>query len=141
MAFFPGVMLGFQWHFIDDFDWFVVTLVTYASLCDSLGRFVASKLNLPKPWYLLSSILRGVMFSGICLLTFFGVAPVIFQADWWMIMGLFFFASTFGYWVTIGFKHGSDESTVDQATAGTIVGFHMTFGICLGSTIALTALA
>ena len=82
-----------------------------------------------------------MIFSGICLLTFFGVAPVVFQADWWMIMGLFFFASTFGYWVTIGFKHGSDESTVDQATAGIIVGFHMTFGICLGSTIALTALA
>mmetsp|Transcript_39509 Transcript_39509/g.51719 ORF Transcript_39509/g.51719 Transcript_39509/m.51719 type:complete len:142 (+) Transcript_39509:835-1260(+) len=141
MSFFPGVMLGIQWSFIKDYSWFVITLVTFASLCDSFGRFVASKVNLPKPMYLLSCIIRGALFTPICLLTFFGVAPVIFQATWFMVMGLFFFAVTFGYWVTIGFKHGSDESTVDQGTAGTIVGFHMTFGICLGSTLALTLLS
>ena len=81
------------------------------------------------------------MFSGICLLTFFGVYSAWFGATWWLMLGLFFFASTFGYWITLGFQYGADESTGDQGVAGTIVGFHMTFGICLGSTIAMTLLS
>ena len=41
MAFFPGVMLEYQWGFIDDFSWFVITVVTFASLSDTFGRWLA----------------------------------------------------------------------------------------------------
>ena len=114
-AFFPGIMLGIQWHFIKNYSYFVVTLVTYASVCDFGGKFLArngSKLA-PKQYFLLSCMVRTVMLSAICLLTYFGVYLTIFGADWWMVMGLFFFAGTFGFWITLGFKYGADESTGD----------------------------
>ena len=144
MAFFPGVMLspGLQWKFIDDYSWFVITLVTFASLSDTFGRWLAAQVRfVSKRLYLLSTVVRGAMFSGICLLTFFGVYSVWFGATWWLMFGLFCFASSFGYWITLGFQYGADESTGDQGVAGTIVGFHMTFGICLGSTIAILFLS
>ena len=141
MAFFPGVMLESKWSFIDDFSWFVITLVTFASLCDTFGRWVASIVELPKESYLLISIIRGTIFTVIYLLAFLGVWPTVLESTGFDIIALFFLASSFGYFVTIGFKHGSDESTIDQGTAGTICGFHMTFGITLGSTLALTLLS
>ena len=73
MAFFPGVMLESQWSFIDDFSWFVITLITFASLCDTLGRWFASFINLPKWGYLGASIIRGALFTLIYLLAFCGV--------------------------------------------------------------------
>ncbi len=139
MAFFPGVLLEYQWSFISDFSWFVITVVTFASLADTFGRWLAAKVDfVTKRHYLLACIIRGKFFTVMCLLTFFGVYKEIFAATWFLILGLFLLASTFGYFITLGFKHGSDESTKDQGIAGTIVGFHMTFGICLGSTLALT---
>ena len=81
------------------------------------------------------------MFTTMCLLTFFGVWVKVFGATWFLVTFLFFLAVTFGYWITLGFKYGADGSVPDQGVAGTLIGFHMTFGICLGSTIALTALA
>ena len=104
MSFFPGVLLGFQWSFIDDYSWFVITIVTYASVSDTFGRWLACRVRLVgKPRYLASCVLRGVLFSSICLLTFFGVYPQLFAATWWLVMGMFFFASTFGHWITLGF--------------------------------------
>ena len=141
MAFFPGVMLESQWSFIDDFSWFVIILITFASLCDTLGRWFASFINLPKRAYLIASIIRGALFTLIYLLAFCGVWSSGLESTAFEIIALFGFASTFGYFVTIGFKHGSDESTVDQGIAGTICGFHMTLGITLGSTLALTLLS
>jgi len=74
MAFFPGVMLGIQWNFIDDFSWFVITLVTFASVSDTFGRWLAGQVDLvPKYHYFLSNIIRGVLFTVIYLLTFEGV--------------------------------------------------------------------
>lgn len=74
MAFFPGVLLEYQWSFIDDFSWFVITVVTLASVSDTFGRFLAAKVDfVTKRHYLLSSIIRGVFFTTMCLLTFFGV--------------------------------------------------------------------
>lgn len=102
MAFFPGVMLEYKWGFIDDFSWFVITLVTYASLCDTLGRFLASIVTVTsKKHYLLSSIIRGVFFTTLYLFTFFDVS--IFTTTWMIILSLFFLATSYGYWITLGF--------------------------------------
>ena len=93
-----------QWKFIDDYSWFVITLVTFASLSDTFGRWLAAQVRfVNKRLYLLSTVVRGAMFSGICLLTFFGVYSVWFGATWWLMFGLFCFASSFGYWITLGF--------------------------------------
>jgi len=141
MAFFPGVMLQSKWSFIDDFSWFVITLVTFASLCDTLGRWAVQMINLPKRAYLVSSLIRGAFFTIVYLLAFFNVWSSFLESTTFEIISLFVLATTFGYMVTIGFKHGSDESNIDQGTAGTIVGFHMTFGIFLGSALALSVLS
>lgn len=67
-------MLEYQWSFISDFSWFVITLVTYASLSDTIGRWLAGRFDLiPKRHYFLSCIMRGAFFTVVCLLTFFGV--------------------------------------------------------------------
>lgn len=144
MSFFPGVMLSpdFQWGFISDYSWFVITLVTYASLSDTIGRWVAGRADLvSKKNYLLSNIVRGIIFTIIYLLTFFDVSENFLGSTWFIMVGLLVFATTYGYFITLGFKYGSDETTGDQGMAGTIVGFHMTFGICFGSAIALAFLS
>lgn len=107
-------MLEYQWSFINDFSWFVITLVTYASLADTIGRWIAGHFDLiSKRHYFLSCILRGAMFTFICLLTFFGVWEEVFAATWFLVGGLFFFASSFGYWITLGFKYGTDATVID----------------------------
>lgn len=55
------------------------------------------------------------------------------------MLGLF--AASCGYLTTVGMKYGSDESTVNRGLAGTIMGIHLSFGICLGSTIAIAFLS
>jgi len=106
-------MLESKWSFINDFSWFVITLVTFASLCDTLGRWAAQIINIPKRIYLLASIVRGVFFTTIYVMAFCNVWSSVLGSTWFNIVALFFFASTFGHSVTIGFKHGSDESTID----------------------------
>ena len=140
MAFFPGLMLEFQWGFIKDYSWFAITLVTTASFFDTLGRTIGAKYEwIPKDYYLLSSVLRGALFAGMCLLTYYGVAPGLFRADWFLVLGLALFAGTCGYWTALGMKYGSDEETVDRGTAGVIMGFHLTLGLSLGSLVAWLA--
>ena len=141
MAFFPGVLLEYQWSFIDDFSWFCITLISFCSFCDTVGRLIASYFDIiTKGGYLWSTIIRGIFFTTVYLLNFNSVAVEFFGATWWMIVCLFFFATSFGYLVTIGFKYGGDETVGDQAIAGTLNGFHMTLGISIGSTLALTCL-
>jgi len=58
---------------------FAITLVTVASFFDTVFRLVGAKYDLiPKRHYLLSSIIRGVVLTGMCLLTYFGVWPEVF---------------------------------------------------------------
>jgi hypothetical protein len=45
-AFYPGVMLEYQFTFTKNFSWFVIVVVTYASLGDTLGRWLAGKRDL-----------------------------------------------------------------------------------------------
>lgn len=138
MAFFPGVMLKYQWSFISNFSWFVITLVTYASVCDTIGRYIAGlKDFIPKSYFPLSSIVRGMLFVTIYILMFEGTDEAVFRSDWLEIVVLGTFVGSAGYLTNVGFKYGSDESTKDQGLAGTIMGFHLTLGISIGSTIAI----
>ena len=138
MAFFPGVMLGFQWPFIPNFSWFVITVVTYASFGDTMGRTAAKHFDfLSKETFLMTCSIRGVLFTTVYLLAFYKVATVVFGSTWFMIISLGIFAASCGYWTTIGMKYGSGRETGDMALAGSIMGFHITLGISLGSTLAL----
>ena len=65
-----------------------------------------------------------------------GVASTVLATDWFLITAIGLFAATSVYWTTIAMKFGSDESTQDQGLAGTIMGFHLTLGITLGSVVA-----
>ena len=92
----------------------MITLVTYASLSDTFGRWLAGQVDLvPKRHYFISTIIRGMIFTAMWLFTFFGVYTKLFSATWYLVISLFFFASTYGYWITIGFKYGSDASVGD----------------------------
>ena len=80
-----------------------------ASFADLLGRTFGSYYELvSKKNFLLSSIIRGIVCIAMCLLTYLDVYPVIFRADWFMVLSLFMFAGTFGYWTAIGMRYGSD---------------------------------
>jgi len=73
-TFYPGVMLEQKWTFIPSFSWFVITLVTYASWADTVGRFIAGKIDLiPKRHFGLWCLIRGALFTMLYLLAFFGV--------------------------------------------------------------------
>ena len=64
------------------------------------------------------------------------IAAAVLESDWFLITAIGLFAVTTGYWTTVAMKFGSDETTKDQGLAGTIMGFHLTLGITLGSVIA-----
>lgn len=116
--------------------------MTYASLADTLGRWLANLKDLiSKQALLWVCIVRGACFTAAYMLTFEGVWPRFFGSQWFVIIMLGFFAASCGYLTTVGMKYGSDESTVNRGLAGTIMGIHLSFGICLGSTIAIAFLS
>ena len=120
----------------------MITVVTYASCADTLGRWLAGRVDLiPKRHFWWSTLVRGLIFVILYMLTYDGVDPGFFGADWFVIILLGLFAATCGYWSTIGMKYGSDETTEEQGLAGTIMGLHLTFGITLGSTLAIAFLS
>ena len=82
-----------------------------------------------------------MVFVVFYLLTYFEVNKEIFGSDWFIITNLALFSITCGYLSTIGMNYGSDSSTKDQGLAGSIMGFHLTLGICLGSATALIFLS
>jgi len=137
-SFFPGVILQNELSFFNNFSWFVIFIVTYASVCDTIGRWIAGKFDfIPKPWFLVACLIRVVVFLITYLLTFEKVGESFFNSDVFVLVNLGLFAISCGYLSTIGMKFGSDETTKDQGLAGTIMGFHLTLGICLGSTAAI----
>lgn len=116
--------------------------MTYASLADTLGRSLANLKDLiSKPQTLWVCLVRGAFFTVLYLLTFeIGTNP-FFGNQWWIIAMLGLFAATCGYLITVGMKYGSDEQTLNRTIAGTLMGIHMSFGICLGSTFAIAFLS
>ena len=136
-TFFPGVMFKYELSFFTSFSWFAISIVTFHSVCDTLGRHLGGVYNvIPKhlyPWACASRII--FVFFYMC--TFKGVKPSIFGSDWFIITNFALFSVSCGYLSTIGMNYGSDASTKDQAMAGSIMGFHLIFGITAGSFIAL----
>lgn len=141
LAFFPGVMLSLQWPFIASYSWFVITLLTCASVSDAIGKLIARKINMRKKCYLIYSLTRNIMFTFICMLTLDNIAPVVFRANWYLVFALFCFAMTFGYLMTIGMKHGTDDSIPNKAIAGKLINLHASLGMCLGSVLGLLLLS
>ena len=117
-------------------------MVTYASLADTLGRWLAGQKDLIKKQHLLSvCILRGIVFTVAYMLTYDRIVPKVFGSQVFVITLLGLFATSCGYLTTVGMKYGSDEATVNRGLAGTIMGIHLSFGISLGSTIAIAFLS
>ena len=121
--------------FFSDFSWFVISVVTFHSIVDTLGRYIGGRCpNLvAKHRYFLACLSR-LIFVPAYLLTFYNIS--FFNSNWFIILNLFLFSISCGYLSTIGMNFGCDETTKDQSLAGSIMGFHLTLGICLGSTIA-----
>ena len=135
-------MLEYQFSFIPNFSWFVIVVVTYASVGDTVGRWLAGKKDLiSKPSLLGVCIVRGAFFTVAYMLTFEGIWPKFFGSQTFVIVMLGLFALSCGYLATISMKYGSDASTVHQGLAGTIMGIHLSFGISLGSTLAIAFLS
>ena len=61
--------------------------------------------------------------------------------DWFIVINLFLFSVSCGHLTNVGMGYGSDETTKNRAVAGSLMGFHLIFGICLGSTFALVFLS
>ena len=88
--------------------------MTYASVCDTIGRYIAGKFDfIPKPWYLWVCLIRVVLFLITYLLTFEKVGESFFNSDFFVLLNLGLFAISCGYLSTIGMKFGSDETTKD----------------------------
>lgn len=120
----------------------MIVVVTYASLADTLGRWLAGRRDLISKQGLLGvCIVSGLFFTLAYMLTFEGVWPRFFGSQWFVIILLGLFAASCGYLTTVGMKYGSDESTVFRGLAGTIMGIHLSFGISVGSTIAIAFLS
>ena len=119
------------------YSWFAISIVTFHSLCDTLGRHLGGTFNIISkkayPWVCASRLIFVVFY----MLTFKGVNPDVFGSDWFIIINFALFSISCGYLSTIGMNYGSDSSTKDQAMAGSIMGFHLIFGITAGSFIAL----
>ena len=142
-TFYPGVMLSSSLEptFFTDFSWFVITLVTYHSFWDTVGRYLAGIFNiLPKKVFLWACLSR-IIFVVFYMLMHDGKDPSLWASNWFIIVNLTLFSFTCGYLSTLGMNYGSDETTLNQSLAGSIMGFHLTFGICLGSAIALICLS
>ena len=138
--FYPGVILKYRPGFLAS-SWFVISVVTYHSFWDTVGRYLAGQYNcIPKPKFM-GWCLSRVMFVLFYMLTFEGVEPQVFGSDWFIITNLTLFSISCGYLSTLGMNYGSDASTVNQSLAGSIMGFHLTFGISLGSALALIFLS
>jgi len=88
-----------------------------------------------------SVIVRSIFFIFTYMCTDENVAPGLFKSNWFILVNLGLFATSFGYWTSIGMKFGSAAETKNQGLAGAIMGFHLTFGICLGSAIAIIFLS
>lgn len=137
MTFFPGVLLKYQWTFIESFSWFNITLLTIASTMDTTGRTLGAwKQVIPRSFYLPSSITRGIVFSSLFLCLYYQVAVNFFGTDAFLIIYLVFLQLTLGYLTVLGFRFGTVEGTGDRETAGLIMGFSLTLGLTSGTTIA-----
>ena len=111
-SFFPGIMFANEPTFFTDFSWFVISVVTFHSILDTLGRFIGGKYPdlVPKRLFMTVCLSRFV-FVATYLLTFYKISP--FDSNWFIIANLLLFSISCGYLSTIGMNYGSDVTTID----------------------------
>ena len=143
-TFYPGVMFVFELSFFTNYSWFAISIVTFHSLMDTTGRYIGGMTSVvgvvTKKVFVYLCLSRFV-FVVFYMLTYERVAADVFGSDWFIIVNLTFFSISCGILSTIGMNYGSDETTKHQSLAGSIMGFQLTLGICLGSAIALIFLS
>ena len=145
-TFYPGVMFMVEPEFFKkyNYSWFVVSILMYHSLLDTLGRYCAGIKNLaaliPKRW-LLGACCSRFIFVYLYMLTILKSNQGIFGSDWFIITLFTLFSISCGYLSTICMVHGTDFTTNNKSLAGSIMGFALIFGITLGSFIAMLCLS
>ena len=75
-------------------------------------------------------------FVATYILFYKNVLPGVFQNDAFVLCELCLFSVTCGYLATLGLQYATGPECGDQGLAGTIMGFHITLGISIGSLIA-----
>lgn len=112
-AFYPGVTLAYKPTFFLDYSWFVITLMIFTNVCDTIGRMLAKRFEyLPKKYFNKVSLFR-IIFILTYMLTYCGVDEDFFGSNAFIIINLMLFGISCGYLSTLGMKYGSDQSTVD----------------------------
>ena len=89
----------------------------------------------------MKACLCRLIFVLFYMLTIKSYIPEIFGSTWFIVTNFTLFSVSCGYLSTIGMNFGADETTENQSLAGSIMGFYLTLGICLGSAIALIFLS
>ena len=53
------------------FSWFVISVITFASLCDTVGRTLSDYFDIvPKHWFVLSVAIRSLFFIATYMSTY-----------------------------------------------------------------------
>ena len=116
-AFYPGVILEIIPTFFtkdnNDMSWFVITMITYHSLFDTLGRYLAGKFNIIRKEIFFWVCLSRLIFVLTYLLSYYGVAGSFFRSNWFIMLNLTLFSISCGYLSTLGMEYGSDSTTLN----------------------------
>ena len=113
-VFYPGVMLEFEPTFFSDFSWFVITLVTYHSFWDTVGRHLGGvKVIVPKTNFFGVCMTRFVFVLLYAMMIKYKSGYTFWTSNWFIVTNLTLISVTCGYLSTLGMNYGSDESTVN----------------------------
>jgi MFS family permease len=126
------------------YSWFVVSILMFHSLLDTIGRYCAGipqMMALIPKGCLLGACCSRIIFVVLYMLTILKVNENIFGSDWFILSLFTVFSISCGYLSTIGMVYGTDDSTKNKSLAGSIMGFSLIFGITLGSFIAMLCLS
>lgn len=112
--------------------WQAITVVTVHSIFDTLGRQLAGVEMLYKPFYTRRALVALTGSRLVFVLFYLLMLEGVYTADWFNFMNLIVFAITCGFISTLSANLGTDGKT-DASMAGSIIGFMLILGICLGS--------
>ena len=107
-------MLEFMPTFFDDFSWFVISLVTYHSFWDTVGRKLGG----------VGDIVGKEKFFWLCISRFIFVIlyammlankgkNTFWTSNWFNVTILTLISVSCGYLSTLGMNYGSDASTIN----------------------------
>lgn len=130
-TFYPGLTFKTPLTFIPH-KWQAITVVTVHSIFDTLGRQLAGISFLYRPVYSRKALVILTASRLIFVLFYLLMLLGVYKADWFNFLNLIFFALTCGFYSTLAANLGTDGMK-DASMAGSIVGFMLILGICLGS--------